>query len=138
MTGTGSEKKPELFIIDSCGWIEYFEEGELADKFEKYILKANPEEYLTPTIVLYEVFKKIKMNANEEEALRVTAQIKAVTTVVDIGYSVALSAADISIQEKIPMADSLIYSVARYYGATLITSDVDFKDMADVVYFEKK
>ncbi len=45
-------------LIDSYGWIEYFGDGRLAEKYANYIEKANTENYITPSVVLYEVYKK--------------------------------------------------------------------------------
>ncbi|MBI1822796.1 MAG: type II toxin-antitoxin system VapC family toxin, partial [Nitrospirae bacterium] len=45
-------------LIDSSGWIEFFTGGRLADRYESYM--KDSRKLLTPTIVLYEVYKKIK------------------------------------------------------------------------------
>jgi len=57
--------------------------------------------------------------------------------VVDIDGSLALSAAQLSAQEKLPMADSLILAVARAHNAVLWTQDEHFKGLAGVQYIEK-
>ena len=49
-----------LILIDSYGWIEYFAEGSPADNYAPSIEKANAENTITPTIVVYEVYRKIK------------------------------------------------------------------------------
>ena len=45
-------------VLDSSGWIEFFTGGPLADRYAAYL--ASRYELITPTIVLYEVYKKIK------------------------------------------------------------------------------
>ncbi len=55
-----------MILLDSYGWIEYFAAGELADKYAKYVEQANEENTITPTIVIYEVYKKIKREKEEE------------------------------------------------------------------------
>ena len=45
-------------VVDSSGWIEFFTNGKLAAKYTGHL--KNPEKILTPTIVLYEVYKNIK------------------------------------------------------------------------------
>jgi hypothetical protein len=45
-----------ILIVDSSGWIEFFIDGPLADTYAKYL--KEPSKILTPTIVLYEVYKK--------------------------------------------------------------------------------
>ena len=39
-----------MVIVDSCGWLEWFTNGPLADKYEKYL--ADQEKLLMPTIIL--------------------------------------------------------------------------------------
>jgi predicted nucleic acid-binding protein len=50
----------------------------------------------------------------------------------------SLSAARISNEHKIPMADSIIYATAKKFGATIWTQDDDFKDLPNVKYVQKK
>ena len=139
MRQTDIEKNGPRCLIDSCGWIEYYAEGELAGDFSKYIEKANMLEYICPALVIYEVYKKIKVAVSEEEALKAIAAIKSNTTLVPITDSIALTAAELSISEKLPMADySLIYATAKIFGVILITSDEHFEGKKDVMYLKKK
>ncbi len=57
--------------------------------------------------------------------------------VVVLDTTLALSATKISLDLKVPMADSIILAIARSYEATLWTQDVDFKGVARVEYIEK-
>ena len=57
--------------------------------------------------------------------------------VVELDTPLALSAAKISLDLKIPMADSIILATARSYDATLWTQDIDFKGVVGVEYIEK-
>ena len=57
--------------------------------------------------------------------------------VVELSASTALSAASISLEHKLPMADSLILATAREYDATLWTQDADFAGMPGVEYVTK-
>jgi len=123
------------YVIDSSGWIEYFAGGKYSDEFGKYIEKANPGNCYTPTIVVYEVYKKIYRDIGEEEALKAVAYIKYSTNMVDITEDIAISSAEYSIQEKLPMADALIYTVSRKCNSILVTGDGHFKGKDSVVYF---
>jgi predicted nucleic acid-binding protein len=58
-------------------------------------------------------------------------------TVVDIDTSLAMSAAQISADHKLPMADSIIFAVTREFNATLWTQDEHFKGLPGVEYVEK-
>src|SRR5437764_4988002 len=44
-------------VVDSTGWVEFLGNGPKCDAFAKYL--ENPHNVLLPTIVVYEVYKKI-------------------------------------------------------------------------------
>ena len=56
--------------------------------------------------------------------------------VISIDAPLALSAAQLSADLKLPMADSLILAVARLYQAVLWTKDEHFKGMEGVQYIQ--
>jgi len=122
------------YIIDSTGWIEYFSNGEKADEFGDYIEKASAETFFTPTIVIYEVYKKIYRDISEEEALKSVAHIKYSTKIIDLTDELAISSAEISANELLPMADAIIYTISKRYNAKLVTSDAHFRGKNDVIY----
>ena len=51
---------------------------------------------------------------------------------------IAISAAKVSVELKLPMADSIILATARTHNATLWTQDSDFKNIEGVRYIEKR
>lgn len=122
------------FIIDSFGWIEYFSEGKSAKEYARYIEKANPQNFISPTIILFEVYKKILSVYNEEKAMEAAANIKYATKLIDLSDNLAISAAEISLKQKLPMADAIILTTAKNYKAKVITSDNHFKGL-DLVIF---
>lgn len=122
-------------VVDSSGWLEYFADGPNADRFAPAI--QNPRELIVPTLSLYEVFKRVLQQRNETEALRAVALMQQ-GEVVDLDMTIALSAAKLSVELMLPMADSIILATAREYHATLWTQDKDFKDVEGVRYFAKK
>jgi predicted nucleic acid-binding protein len=128
------QKNKDIFIIDSYGWIEYFSEGKAAKEYAKFIEKANPQNYISPTIVLYEVYKKILSVYNEEKAMEAAAHIKYATKLVELTDNLAISAAEISLKRKIPMADAIILTTAKNFNAKVITSDNHFKGLDSVIF----
>ncbi len=121
-------------VVDSSGWLEYFADGANADFFANAI--ENIEDLIVPAISIYEVFKRVYQQRGEGDALQSVAMM-AQGKVVELDTTLALSAAKISLDLKIPMADSIILATARSYEATLWTQDVDFKGLAGVKYREK-
>ncbi len=125
-----------MILIDSYGWIEYFTEGPLADSYAPYIEKADGENYITPTIIIYEVCRKIKNLQGGQNSLEVFAQISR-TRIVELTSDTALRAADISIALKLGTADSIILATAQEYNAEIITSDMHLKDQNKVKFIKR-
>jgi predicted nucleic acid-binding protein len=86
---------------------------------------------VTPAAVIYEVHKKIKCEQGEEVAELCVVHIEE-TRVTPLDQSVALRAADLSLEFSLPMADSLVLATARAFGAELVTSDSDFRAVPGV------
>ena len=77
-------------VIDSSGWLEYFAKGPNTTFFKPVI--HNTEALLVPTICLYEVYKRIAAQRDEEEALSAIAWM-ATGEVVDLNQEIAIQAA---------------------------------------------
>ncbi len=118
-------------LLDSSGWIEFFTGGPLADRYATYLTPRY--QVITPTIVLYEVYKKIKRERGEETALLFAGRLNA-TEVVQLTESIALLAADVSLRHGLAMADAIVYATARDQEAEVVTGDADLKDLPGVVY----
>ena len=130
------DSKEDRFIIDSYGWIEYFGGGKLSNKYAKYIENCKPTTHLTPSIIMYEVYKKIRSSYNEEDAINAVMHIKNYTTIVDVDTKIAINGAEVSISKKLPMADALIKATSDLYDARIITSDPHFKKLDNVMFIE--
>ena len=122
-------------LVDTSGWIEYFFAGPNARHFTEPI--ENTARLLVPTICLYEVFKKINVVGNEAQALQAVAQMRE-GLVLELTEGIALSASLISIKNKLPMADSMIYASALANDATIWTQDIDFKNFPGVKYIKAR
>lgn len=122
-------------VVDSSGWLEYFAKAVNSDFFAP-ILRTS-DQLVVPTISIYEVYKHIVLQRDEEEALSAIGWMS-LGLVADLTQEIALNAADLLVQYKLPMADSIILATADVYHATLWTQDVHFKDLPGVMYIEKK
>jgi predicted nucleic acid-binding protein len=122
-------------IVDSSGWLEYLRDGVNADFFASPI--EDEENLVTPTICIYEVFRRVLGELGEERALDAVG-ILSRGVVVKLSQQEAIEAARISVQFKLAMADSIILATARAYPATLWTQDAHFREIEGVQYIEKK
>lgn len=55
----------------------------------------------------------------------------------ELTQEIAVSAALLSIEYKLPLADSIILATARFHQATLWTQDEHFKGLDGVIYIDK-
>ncbi len=122
-------------IVDSSGWLEYFADGPNAGFFAPAIQKL--DELIVPTVSIYEVFKRVIQQKDESLALRAVALMEQ-GKVVELDTSIALRAAKLSLELKLPMADSLMLATAHTVGAVLWTQDSDFEHLEGVRYIRAK
>ena len=121
-------------LVDSSGWLEYFADGRNANFFAAAI--EDTENLIVSTINIYEVFKKVLQQRGEDAALQAIALMHQVG-VVDVTSPIAMDAAKLSAELKLPMADSLVLSTARTFGDTLWTQDADFDGLPNVKFIKK-
>ena len=120
-------------VVDSSGWLEYFAAGDNAAFFAPAV--ENTAELIVPTLSLYEVFKRILQQRTVGDALQAVAVMQQ-GAVMDLDARIALDAARISVDLKLPMADSVMLATAREHDSTLWTQDAHFEGIAGVKYKE--
>jgi predicted nucleic acid-binding protein len=121
-------------VVDSSAWLEYFVGGDNADFFAQPIEAV--AKLIVPVISIYEVFKRVCLQRGEGDALQAIALMQQ-GRVIELISPLALNAAKLSIEYRLPMADSLILATARMHGATLWTQDADFEGIPGVKYKAK-
>ena len=122
-------------IIDSSGWLEYFADAPNTSFFSRPLQKTN--DLIVPTITIYEVFKTVLRQRSESDALQAVALMQQ-GSIADLTTGISILAAKISLEQHLPMADSIVLATARMYKATLWTQDSDFKGIDGVQYIVKK
>ena len=121
-------------IVDSSGWLAYFADEPSAKHFQ--VPLQDIELLVVPSVTIYEVSKVAIRESGENEALQAVAAMQK-GSVVELTTRLAIAASRISLQYKLPMADSIILATARDCNATVWTQDIDFKDIPGVNYFQK-
>jgi predicted nucleic acid-binding protein len=74
------------------------------------------------------VYKVIRRDLSEERALEAVSALRR-ATIAPVDESLALEAADLSLEHGLAMTDSLVYATARRHGAKLVTRDADFEGL---------
>ena len=118
-------------VVDSSAWLEYFADGPNATFFARVI--ETPQRLIVPTISLFEVFKRVLVQRDEGAALQAVA-IMGQGRIIDLDTPLALAAAKLSVELRLPMADSLMLATAKQFDAVLWTQDADFKDLPNVKF----
>jgi predicted nucleic acid-binding protein len=78
------------------------------------------------------VYKVIRRDLSEERAVEAVSLL-ARAEIVAVDESIALEAADVSLEFGLAMADSIVYATARRREATLVTGDSDFEGLPGAV-----
>jgi len=122
-------------IVDSSGWLAYFADEPNAKHFLPPL--NDTTSLVVPTVTIYEVFKVVLRESSENEAFHAAVAMRK-GTVVDLTASLSIAASKLSLEHKLPMADSIVLATAKEFDATIWTQDSDFKTLDGVKYFPKK
>jgi len=121
-------------LVDTCGWIEWLIDGDLADKFADALTQT--DRLIVPTAVQFELYKWVRRERDEARALEVIA-VTEQAQIVPLDSRIALLAAELALDRRLPFADAIIYGTARTLGATVVTCDDHFESLPGVEYYSK-
>jgi predicted nucleic acid-binding protein len=116
-------------VVDSSGWIEYLAGGPNAAFFREPI--EDEAALLVPALSLFEVYRHLVRHVGRDDALPIVAAMRQ-GTVVDLDDRLALAAAELSVDTKLALADSILLATARAHGAEFWTQDADFEGLEGV------
>jgi toxin FitB len=122
-------------IVDSSGWLAYLADEPEAAEFAGAI--ENTRHLVVPTICVVEVFKVVAREAGESEALRTVAAMQR-ARVVDLDPVLAIRAAQLGLEHRLPLAGSIVYATAREAGGVVWTCDSDFQGLPNVHFVAKR
>ena len=124
-----------LWLVDSSGWIKYFTDGPNASSFALAI--EEPKGLVVPTLSLLEVYRWMLRQHGEGPAVQAIALMRQGTEIA-LDAALALQAAQLGLQWKLPLADSVMLATAWAHQATLLTQDADFEGIPEVEFIPKK
>ena len=118
-------------LVDSSVWLEYLLKGSFRDLIEE------EEIFLLSAISLFEIKKKLAKSSLPLDVVTHSINfIKRKSLIISIDYELAEYAAEISVQNHLGAADSLIYACTLKQKATLITLDNDFRGLNSVMILD--
>jgi len=123
----------KLAIVDSSGWVEYMGSGPKANSFARYL--NFPEYLLLPSVIVFEVYKKVSREHGKNLADNFLSQAFAFgNRLIALDLELSILAARTSLDNHLPMADAIIYATAQHHNAQLVTSDAHFANLPGVVF----
>lgn len=118
-----------LNLVDSCGWLEYLAGGANAQFFTPPL--TDLAHLLVPSVCLLEVVKVVWRQRGERDAQLAAATMQQ-GLVVDLDRDIALLAASLGLELRLPLADSVILATARQHQAVVWTQDAHFQGLPGV------
>jgi len=121
-------------LVDSCGWLEYFADGNNADFFAQAL--DDTDNLIVPTLCITEVFK-VLLNEKGESTAQLAILAMSKGKIVNLDADTALEAAKVGITHKLPLADSVIYATGKKLNALIWTQDKHFEKLTGVKFTSK-
>lgn len=128
MRPTGSEGSV-LRVLDSSVWVEFYGGGPAAGECEPLV--RDERSVVTPTQVLYEVYRWARTHGDDQTAMEIVSHLE-FTRFVPMDVSTAIVAVDMSRAHGLAAADAVIYATARLQECELVTLDGHFRGLPGV------
>ena len=121
-------------VVDSSGWIEFFQAGGNGPIF-KPVIEARAL-LLVPTIALFEVHKVLSRSLSEDLVTR-CLDVMRLGRVLDLTDKRAIAASKAAGAHGLALADAAMYSMAQEHAAKFWTQDVDYDGLPGAMVFAK-
>jgi len=141
MSGRNREELDDVVIFDAYAWCEYALDGSHAELIAKKLSFAR--QAFTPASVVGELKESMLRHHVETGTISAILQyVKNKSSIVNIDAAIAERAGDINFEYKKKiqgwgMLDSIVYSVTLLKKGRVVTGDVHFKKLPNVIYIGK-
>ncbi|MGA9938708.1 MAG: type II toxin-antitoxin system VapC family toxin [Candidatus Acidiferrales bacterium] len=120
----------ETYLVDSSGWLEYLTEDSKAAAFGHYL--EGDASVIVPSLVLYEVYRHLAKQRGRSIADRFVSQALD-RRVVPLDETIALAAANASLDHRLTPTDAIVYATARVCQAQLVTANTHFRGLPGII-----
>lgn len=121
-------------LVDTSAWLEFLIDSPTGRRIAADLPER--ERWLVPTIVQLELVKWLGREVGEQAADDALAFTQT-CLVVPLDTAIAVAAAEICAELRLPTADAIVYATARTHGADILTCDRHFEALPGVVYIAK-
>ncbi|HTW23223.1 MAG TPA: type II toxin-antitoxin system VapC family toxin [Candidatus Baltobacteraceae bacterium] len=120
----------ETYLVDTSGWLEYLTEDSKAAAFGHYLEGESP--VIVPALVLYDVYRYLAKQRGRTVADRFLSQALH-RRVVPLDETIAIAAANASIDHRLSSTDAIVYATARVCQAQLVTANTHFRGLPGII-----
>jgi predicted nucleic acid-binding protein len=120
----------DIYLVDSSGWLEYLTEDSKAGAFGHYL--EGEASVIVPSLVLYEVYRHLAKQRGRTIADRFVSQALH-RRVVPLDETIALAAANASLDHRLTLTDAIVYATARVCQAQLVTANTHFRGLPGII-----
>lgn len=120
----------ELYVADAAGWLEYLTEDSRAAAFGHYL--ESEASVVVPSLVIFEVYRHLAKHRGRTIADRFMSQALH-HRVVAFDETVALAAAQLSLEHRLAGPAAILYATARVHHAHLVTADTHLRGLPGVI-----
>jgi len=121
-------------LVDTSAWIEWLAGSPTGHRLASEL--PGRDGWLVPTIVQLELVKWLTREVGEEAADDALAFTQT-CVVATLDSTLAVAAAEICGELKLPTADAIVYATARAHGADILTCDRHFDGLPSAIYIPK-
>jgi len=141
MSGRNREELDDVVIFDAYAWCEYALDSPHAELVVKKLSSAH--QAFTPVSVVGELKESmLRHHVKTGTMSDILQYVKNKSSIVNIDAEIAERAGDINFEYKKKiqgwgMLDSIVYSVTLLKKGRVVTGDVHFKELPNVIYIGK-
>jgi toxin FitB len=124
----------KLNIVDSQGWLEFFADGELAEKFSEAIIDI--EKIIVPTPIITNVFRSLLQQSTASIALKAVAHMQ-LGKCVNLDSQIAMTAARFGVKNTLDSDELYLLAFAKKYNCTIWTNNSKLELQSNVKFIDK-
>jgi len=141
MSGKNREELDDVVVFDAYAWCEYALDGPHAELIAKEL--SSVRQAFTPASVVGELKESMLRHRVKTGTISAILQyVKSKSSIVNIDAEIAERAGDLNFEYKKKiqgwgMLDSIVYSVTLLKKGRVVTGDIHFKKLPNVIYIGK-
>lgn len=124
----------EYNLVDSQGWLEFFADGELAEKFSEAIIDI--KKLIVPAPIITTVFRSLLQQTSASIALQAIAHMQ-LGKCVSLDSQIAMTAARFGVKNTLDSDELYLLAFAKKYNCIIWTNNPKLELQSNVKFIDK-